>query len=77
MRCAQIGRIPRGTAGHWDRARLSAETVRLLRRCGDEVRDHLLTEVVPLEDAPRLMLEVAGHQRHVVSAVFTVGAEGQ
>lgn len=73
LRCAQISRTPRGTAGQWDRARLSAETVRLLRRCGDEVREHLVTEVVPLEDAPRLMLDVARHERHVLSAVFTVG----
>lgn len=76
VRVAQISRTPRGTSGHWDRARLSAETVRLLQRCGDEVRDHLVTEVVPLEDAPRLMLEVARHERHVLSAVFTVDGDG-
>ena len=73
VRCAQISRTPRGTAGHWDRARLSAETVRLLQRCGDEVREHLVTQVVPLEEAPRLMLDIVRHEQHVVSAVFTVG----
>ena len=74
VRCAQIGRTPRGTATHWDRHRLSAETIRLLLSCGREVRTHLVTDVVPLEEAPRLMLEVARRQRHVLTAVFT--AEG-
>ena len=75
IRSAQIGRTPRGTAGHWDRHRLSAETVRLLKAHGGEIREHLVTEVIPLADAPRLMLEVAGRKRHVLSAVFTVDAE--
>ncbi|HSU03824.1 MAG TPA: zinc-binding dehydrogenase [Nocardioides sp.] len=72
VRCAQIGRTPRGTSGHWDRARLSAETIRLLRACGTEVLDHLVTDVVPLDEAPRLMAQVARHERHVLTAVFTV-----
>ena len=32
LRCAQIGRVPRGLAPTWDRERLSAETIDLLRR---------------------------------------------
>ncbi|WP_319460915.1 zinc-binding dehydrogenase, partial [Micromonospora sp. RTP1Z1] len=31
LRCAQIGRVPRGLAPTWDRERLSAETIELLR----------------------------------------------
>jgi threonine dehydrogenase-like Zn-dependent dehydrogenase len=72
LRCAQIGRTPRGTAGHWDRLRLSAETVRLLLSRGDNIREHLVTDVVPLDEAPRLLLELAQRRRHVISAVFTV-----
>lgn len=72
LRCAQIGRTPRGTAGHWDRHRLSAETVRFLQARGDAVREHVVTDVVPLEQAPRLMQQLVDHERHVVSAVFTV-----
>ncbi|MFL6131890.1 MAG: zinc-binding alcohol dehydrogenase, partial [Nocardioidaceae bacterium] len=37
LRCAQIGRGPRGTSSSWDRHRLSAETVLLLQECGTEV----------------------------------------
>ena len=72
LRCAQIGRTPRGTSSHWDRHRLSAETLRLLRRCGPEIREHLVTDVLPLEEAPRLLQEVAERRKHVLSAVFTV-----
>jgi threonine dehydrogenase-like Zn-dependent dehydrogenase len=71
LQCAQIGRTPRGTSGVWDRQRLSAETISLLRSCGDEVRERLLTHVVPLEEAPRLLVEAAERKQHVISAVFT------
>ncbi|WP_447008417.1 zinc-binding dehydrogenase [Saccharothrix isguenensis] len=42
VRCARIGRVPRGTAHAWDRERLSAETV-----------DLLLAEQVDRHPAPR------------------------
>lgn len=75
LRCAQIGRTPRGTGGHWDRSRLSAETIHLLRACGAEIREQLVTDLLPLEEAPRLLLEVAERRRHILSAVFTVSDE--
>ena len=37
VRCAQIGRVPRGLAPAWDRERLSGETVDLLRAYGEPV----------------------------------------
>jgi glucosyl-3-phosphoglycerate synthase len=52
LRSAQIGRTPRGTAGHWGRHRLSAETIRLLRTRGSDIPEHLVTDVVPLDEAP-------------------------
>ena len=73
VRCAQIGRVPRGLATTWSRHRLSAETVRLLRRRGADVRKHLVTDVSPLEQAPQLLLDIADRRRQVLSAVFTVG----
>jgi threonine dehydrogenase-like Zn-dependent dehydrogenase len=72
LQSAQIGRTPAGTSSQWDRQRLSSETVRLLRSCAEEIREHLITDVVPLSQAPILMLDVAEHRRHVISAVFTV-----
>lgn len=71
LRCAQIGRVPRGLASAWDRHRLSAETIRLLTAHADEVRESLITDVEDFEDAPALMREVADRRRHVLTAVFT------
>jgi threonine dehydrogenase-like Zn-dependent dehydrogenase len=72
IRCSQIGRVPRGAAGSWDRARLSAATLELLARHGDDVRRHLVTDVVPFEQGPAFMVELAQRRRSTVSAVFAV-----
>ncbi|HEY0816301.1 MAG TPA: zinc-binding alcohol dehydrogenase [Pseudonocardia sp.] len=71
LRCAQIGRVPRGLAPTWDRHRLSLETLRLLQGHGADVRRVLVTDVLPLADAPALMADVAARRRHVLTAVFT------
>src|SRR4029450_11959638 len=68
--CAQIGRVPRGLAPTWDRERLSAETIELLRADGGAVRGHLGTAVVPFEEAPELLTGLAERRRHEVQAVL-------
>lgn len=70
IRCAQIGRVPRGLAHAWDRERLSAETLRLLRSRGAELREHVVTDLVPFVEAPRLLLDLAVRRRHAVQAVL-------
>lgn len=72
IRCAQIGRVPRGLGHLWDRDRLSRETIGLLEAHTDAVRSHLISDVVPFADAPQLMQDVAARRRHVVQAVFAV-----
>jgi threonine dehydrogenase-like Zn-dependent dehydrogenase len=72
LRCAQIGRVPRGQAHRWDRARLSRATIDLLAARGPEIREHLVTDVVPLQDAPALLAELSDHRRRTVQAVFSV-----
>ncbi len=72
VRCAQIGRVPRGTAHLWDRERLSAETVTLLRVHGAAVREHVVTDVLPLAEGPALLADLAARRRHVIQAVLTV-----
>ncbi|MEV7630506.1 zinc-binding alcohol dehydrogenase [Actinoplanes sp. NPDC089786] len=71
IRCAQIGRVPRGLGATWDRERLSAETVRLLQRDGDAIRRHVITAVVPFDEAPALLDDLAQRRRHEVQAVLT------
>ena len=70
LRCAQIGRVPRGLSPTWDRQRLSVETLRLLRLRGEDVRQVLVTDVVPLAEAPALLMDIAARRRHVLTAVF-------
>ena len=72
VRCAQIGRVPRSLAATWDRRRLSAETLALLAGHGELVRGHVLTDIVPFEDAPRLFADLSARRRHVISAAFTL-----
>ncbi|GAB3307571.1 zinc-binding dehydrogenase [Epidermidibacterium keratini] len=67
---AQIGRVPRGLAHSWDRGRLSHETVRFLLSEGDDVRKHIITDVVPFDEAPQLMYDIAARKAHVLTAVF-------
>jgi NADPH:quinone reductase-like Zn-dependent oxidoreductase len=73
IRCAQVGRVPRGTNHAWDRERLSAETIDLLQAEGDALLAHVVTDVVPFEDGPALLRDLAARRRHVVQAVLTVG----
>lgn len=74
LRCAQIGRVPRGLAHRWDRRRLSHETLALLAGHGDDVRAHLLTDVLPFDDAPALFADLSARRRHVLSAALEVPA---
>jgi threonine dehydrogenase-like Zn-dependent dehydrogenase len=60
--CAQIGRVPRGMAGAWPRTALAQVTLDLLRERGDDVRRHLVTDVLPFEDGPRLLADLAGRR---------------
>ncbi len=71
IRCAQIGRVPRGTAHLWDRERLSAETIALLLRHGDAIREHVITDILPLDEGPALLADLAARRRHVIQAVLT------
>ena len=70
IRCAQIGRVPRGLAGAWNRRRLSEETVRLLLDRGHDVRRHLVTDVVPLEAAPAVVAALARRERSAPGLVI-------
>jgi len=70
LRCAQIGRVPRGLAHLWDRRRLSLETLALLRARGGDVRRTLVSDVLPLAEAPTLYADIAARRRHVLTAVL-------
>jgi threonine dehydrogenase-like Zn-dependent dehydrogenase len=75
VRCAQISRVPRGLAGSWDRHRLATETVGLLEAHGPAVRSALVTDVVPVAEAPAVVADLAARRRHALQVVFAFGAE--
>jgi NADPH:quinone reductase-like Zn-dependent oxidoreductase len=70
LRCAQIGRVPRGLAPTWDRERLSAATIDLLRADGDLIRKHLVSAVVPFAEAPQFLDDLAARRRQELQAVL-------
>jgi len=70
VRCAQISRVPRGLGATWPRERLAAETVGLLEAHGAAIRRALVTDVVPIADAPAALLDVAERRRHALTLVF-------
>ena len=74
IHCAQIGRVPRGLADRWNRRRLAAEAIELLQVYGPLLRQHLITDIVPLEEASALFADLAARRRHVLQAVFEVAA---
>ncbi|MBQ0982842.1 zinc-binding dehydrogenase [Micromonospora sp. M61] len=71
LRCAQIGRVPRGLTPTWDRERLSAETIDLLRTYGDVIRKHLVSAVVPFDEAPTLLTDLADRRRQELQVVLS------
>jgi NADPH:quinone reductase-like Zn-dependent oxidoreductase len=73
VRCAQIGRVPRGLAHTWDRERLSAETISLLQADGEAIREHLVTAMVPFGDAPEFLADLATTRRPGLQAVLAFG----
>jgi len=72
VRCAQIGRVPRGLSGAWNRRRLSHATLELLLEHGDGVRASVLTDVVPFDEAPALFADLSARRRQLISAAFSV-----
>jgi NADPH-dependent curcumin reductase CurA len=70
IRCAQIGRVPRGLGHVWSRERLSRETLELLLARGEDIRAQLLTDVIDFEEGPALLRDLAEGRRQVLQAVL-------
>ncbi|WP_320194944.1 glycosyltransferase [Agrobacterium rosae] len=74
IRCAQINRVPRGLSGHWDKRRLSLETVSLLKSHGAIIREQMITHVIPLEDGPAFLADLVTNRPEFLQIVFKVNA---
>lgn len=75
IRCGQIGRVPRGLTPTWDRDRLSAATIELLRADGAAIRTHLFSTPVPFDRAPALLTELAAGHHTKPQLVFSYGPD--
>ena len=69
---AQIGRVPPGLAGSWNRARLSAQTLALLGTQGPAIRAHMVTQVVPFDEAPGFLHHLITDRPEFLQIVFEV-----
>jgi threonine dehydrogenase-like Zn-dependent dehydrogenase len=73
IRCAQINRVPAGLAQIWTRRRLADETIDLLCAYAPLLRKHLITDVVPFDDAPAFLAKLAAtYQPQVIQAVLEI-----
>ncbi len=70
LKCAQIGRVPRGMERLWDRARLSRETVKLLEKRGSEIATQLITHVVLFDEAPDFLRRLVAERPDFIQVVF-------
>ncbi len=70
LRCAQISRVPRGLGDRWDRRRLADETLAFLRAHAELLLEHLVTDVVLLDEAPAFLRDLAQRRRQSIQAVF-------
>jgi threonine dehydrogenase-like Zn-dependent dehydrogenase len=72
IRSAQIGRVPRGLSFAWDKQRLARETVALLRAEGAPIREHMVTDIVPFDDAPAFLADLIERRHDFIQIVFQV-----
>ncbi|PZM08921.1 glycosyltransferase [Rhizobium tubonense] len=73
IRCAQINRVPRGLAPLWDRRRLAAATVDLIVAEGRAIREHMITHIVPMDEAPAFLSDLVENRPEFLQVVFKVG----
>lgn len=74
IRCAQIGRVPRGLAFQWDRARLARETIALLEARGPEITARIVTQIVPVDAADGFLKHLVAERPEFLQIVFRYAA---
>ncbi len=70
IRCAQVYHAPRALEAQWTRARMAQETIELLKARGADIARHIITDRVPISEAPGFVEELATRRRHSLQAVF-------
>ena len=73
LRSAQINRVPRGLAPFWTRSRLAYATIDLIAVEGTTIREHMITHVVPMDEAPAFLANLVESRPDFLQIVFKVG----
>jgi len=68
--CAQINRMPRPLAASWTQRRLAQETLALLTTEGAAIKEHMITHVVPYDDAPGFLRHLLTDRPDFLQVVF-------
>jgi threonine dehydrogenase-like Zn-dependent dehydrogenase len=72
VRCAQIGRVPRGLAHSWTKGRLAILTLDLLQAYGSLIREHLITHLIPFSESLEFMSQLTRYRPEILQAVLEV-----
>ncbi|MGO4440950.1 glycosyltransferase [Rhizobium sp. RAF56] len=72
IRCAQINRVPRELAARWNRRRLADATMVLLAAEGAQIREQMITHIVPMEEAPSFLANLIENRPDFLQVVFKV-----
>ncbi|WP_184500031.1 MULTISPECIES: glycosyltransferase [Rhizobium] len=70
IRCAQINRVPRGLAPRWDRRRLARVTLDLLKTEDATIREHMITHIVPMDEAPDFLVDLIENRPEFLQVIF-------
>jgi threonine dehydrogenase-like Zn-dependent dehydrogenase len=66
----QIFRVPRKLQHMWNRRRLSEQTIKFLLACGNDLKRHIINDVVPISQAQRVFEEIAAKRWQPLQVVF-------
>ena len=69
--------MPRGCSFAWNRHRLAAETLRLLEAEGDAIRQHIVSHVLPFDEAPDFLARLLRERPDFLQAVFAFSPDGE
>ena len=64
--------MPRGLSFEWNKRRLAQETIGLLAARGGDIAAHMITHVLPFEEAPAFLRHLVEERPDFLQIVFKV-----
>lgn len=75
--CAQIGSVPRAQQDLWSRKRLSEETIVFLQAHGEQLKEHLISHVLPFSQAQEAFDGLASRNPEMLQVVLQPDETGE